>query len=87
MTRRSNWVVPTLALMLASPALSGCQSLSQGLGHRAKARPTAETADDDSGSDQGQDGLSPAKGFFHPTRLSGALSSEGREIERDLGVQ
>jgi len=26
------------------------------------------------------------KGFFKPTRLSGALSSEGADIEHDLGV-
>ena len=43
---------------------------------------SAVTRDDDSGGG----GAGAGKGFLKATRLRGAMSSEGAEIERSLGV-
>jgi hypothetical protein len=71
-----------LILVFGSSALPGCETLQ----HNARTRseddePIATEAKSADSSDS-----SPAKGFFKPSRLSGAWSSEAREVERDLGV-
>jgi hypothetical protein len=45
--------------------------------------PSAAARDEDDGSGE----TAPPKGFFRSTRLPGALSSEGAEIEQHLGIQ
>jgi hypothetical protein len=80
-----------LGLILACgvPALPGCETLK----HETRPRsgpdePRPAKAQPETGEAQPESGEStPAKGFFKPSRLSGALSSEGRDIERSLGVQ
>jgi len=71
-----------LALVCACPALAGCEWIHHGL--RTKADSTAgETGD----STKVEDVKSEApKGFFKSTRLRGAMSDEGREIESSLGI-
>jgi hypothetical protein len=71
-----------LTLLSACVCLAGCETLRQA---------TRSKAD---GPDQGErvadkvEGVKsePSKGFFQSSRLSGAMSNEGREIERDLGI-
>jgi hypothetical protein len=93
MNRRSTWVGPTLALLLACPALSGCETLFHNLRARDRDRLREEhAATSDKEDQEGTDkilGVSspPPKSFFKSSRLSGAWSDEGREIERDLGVR
>lgn len=71
--------------------------LTAGAGCSAPARQTAQSKPpedptawsgssvtrDDSG---GGGGMAGGKGFLKPTRLRGAMSSEGADIERSLGV-
>lgn len=72
-----------LALLCACPALQGCETLHHELRWKAKDTEPA----DDGDSKEGAVNSEPSKGFFHNTRLSGALSDEGRDIERNLGVK
>jgi hypothetical protein len=59
--------------------LPGCE-------HTRNVRPAS--ADLDTEPEEGASHESaPTKGFFKPTRLPGALSDEGAEIERSLGVR
>jgi hypothetical protein len=69
-----------MALISACSFLTGCSSL----GHGAKSKPSEDSIADKVDSVK-QDPA--ASGFFKNSRLSGAMSSEGRDIERDLGVQ
>jgi hypothetical protein len=80
MKRRSIWVAPTLICLLASSFSTGCATLFQGLRSKERDTPPSESTDSDD-PDSGA-----GKKFFKPSRLSGAWSSEGREIERDLGI-
>ena len=74
----------SLALACACPALAGCESLRHGSSPR-------------SGRHGERGRTSPAehpevkseapKGFFKSTRLSGAMSDEGRDIEKSLGIE
>jgi hypothetical protein len=72
-----------LALAAACSALAGCEELRHGL--RSKSVASSEDAANGSGV---QDVKPDApKGFFKSTRLPGAMSDEGREIEKSLGIQ
>lgn len=73
----------SLALACALPALAGCESLRRNL------RPEPEiTADATEKPAEHPEIESEApKGFFKSTRLSGAMSDEGRDIEKSLGIE
>jgi hypothetical protein len=90
MNRRSRWVVPTLVYLLTVPPLAGCETLRQSRRARDDDHfQKAASADNEPGGDKVldvQSSLEERKPFFKPSRLSGAMSSEGREIERDLGI-
>jgi hypothetical protein len=58
--------------------LPGCESLDQ---YRRPRSP------DDVKSDAEESSASDSKGFFKSSRLPGAMSSEGREIEQSLGIR
>jgi hypothetical protein len=42
---------------------------------------------EDAKSDSDDPGVSGTKGFFKSSRVPGALSSEGREVEQSLGIR
>ncbi|MDE2508849.1 MAG: hypothetical protein KGM43_16710 [Planctomycetota bacterium] len=72
------------AAVLITPGLLGCESTRHGLRPRDQVdASSAESADD---ADKNVGSVAP-KGFFKNSRLSGAMSSEGREIENDLGIK
>jgi hypothetical protein len=56
---------------------SGCESLHHTVRPQTENETAATAKPDDS---------TEAKGFFRSGRISGAMSSEGREIERSLGI-
>jgi hypothetical protein len=69
-----------LAIVCAAALLPGCEMLR----HNLRPRSDDDTARvDDAKSEESIE----AKGFFKSSRLSGAMSSEGREIEQSLGVR
>jgi hypothetical protein len=74
-----------LILACGASALPGCETLKH------ETRPRSETDEPRAAESQSEPGDSsestPSKGFFKSSRLSGAMSSEGRDIERSLGVQ
>jgi hypothetical protein len=76
-----------LALGCAGLSLVGCESFPKRKETPATTRsttapiPTEGQAESDSAASAGP------KGFFKSTRLPGAMSSEGAEIEHSLGVQ
>lgn len=78
------WIVPALAGL----SLVGCVWSNQRQGGRtvlskkAEPEPVVTFAEESSGSNDS----APPKGFFKNTHLPGALSSEGAEIERNLGI-
>ena len=71
-------------LVCAGMALPGCETLQHNLRPRSEDdAPRAAEAK----SDEDESGDPPvSKGFFKSSRLSGAMSSEGREIEQSLGI-
>jgi hypothetical protein len=73
-----------LILVCGGSALPGCETLQ----HTLRPRPERdEPPATESTAGAAEPAESPApKGFFKSSRLSGAWSNEGREIERDLGV-
>jgi hypothetical protein len=71
-----------LILVCGSAALPGCETLQH------NARPRSENDEPiatEAKAEESGESTSPKK-FFKPSRLSGAWSSEAREVERDLGV-
>jgi hypothetical protein len=73
-----------LAAACACWSLAGCEWHRQGL-RSADSAQQQETSESDSA--KGAEVKSDApRGFFKATRLPGAMSDEGREIERDLGI-
>jgi hypothetical protein len=64
-----------VAALCTLGALPGCEHLGNTRDSKA-----------DSASDEEEATSHSTKGFFKPTRLPGAMSSEGAEIERSLGV-
>ena len=79
MKRRNLWLSLFLGGCLAASS-TGCELWNR-LGLRQKSNEDTELAEPSKGSDS-----ESTRGFFKPTRLSGALSDEGREIEQHLGV-
>ena len=72
-----------LALACAATAVSGCELFQHEHRIRSIDEPTSEPDEVVTGQDKSETG----KGFFKPGRLSGAMSSEARDIERSLGVK
>ena len=73
----------SLALACACPALAGCESLRHSL--RPDSDATANAVDEP--AEHPELKSEPPKGFFPNTRLSGAMSDEGRDIEKSLGIE
>jgi hypothetical protein len=80
----------TLLFLGLWPLLTGCESMRNSVRHNdSHAKETAAKTEHDGepGSDEVLDvKSSKPRPFFKPSRLSGAMSDEGREIERDLGI-
>ncbi len=72
-----------LALACALPALAGCEGLRRHL--RPDPDATANAKQDP--PEHPELKSDPPKGFFPNTRLSGAMSDEGRDIEKSLGIE
>jgi hypothetical protein len=70
------WIAVGLSLTLG---LSGCQSMGQALRHSSTEKAESQSDDDDVERVKSE--------AFKNSRLSGAMSSEGRDIERSLGVR
>lgn len=77
----------TLAVFL--PTLSGCETIRQAMGLRTNSGGTGDPADSNEiGEDTPLDVKSTRpRAFFQNSRLSGGLSDQAREIERDLGIR
>lgn len=76
-----------LALVCACSALSGCDLLRHE--QRVKSDELAlarEHEHEERTEKAGAVESEPPKGFFSKSRLSGGLSSEARDVERNLGV-
>ena len=91
MSHRLPRIVSALAALVLAPGLTGCETLRHTLRlertHDGKADEAAGKAEVAPDKDVALDVQSPTpKPFFKPSRLSGAMSDEGRDIERDLGV-
>jgi hypothetical protein len=65
-----------LAAVAAAALVAGCETLDHARRPRTQDNATAETEEE-----------REANRFFKSSRVSGAMSSEGREIERSLGIQ
>ena len=79
-----------MGLLVSIASLAGCQS-EHGLLRKAKLAQETESKESptevESDSSKILDVRSDKpKPFFKSSRLSGAMSDEGREIERDLGI-
>jgi hypothetical protein len=78
-----------VSMLSLLPFLSGCTEMRPWLRPRSddpsRIRPTED--ENENGKDKVLDVQSDSKPFFKSSRLSGAMSSEGREIERSLGIQ
>ncbi|HEV3168531.1 MAG TPA: hypothetical protein VGZ22_31280 [Isosphaeraceae bacterium] len=70
----------------ASMVLTGCESLQPFTRKASPEKPAVPVDDGESESSSTTASAGP-KGFFKNSRLPGAMSSEGAEIERSLGVQ
>ncbi len=73
-----------LALLSAFTFFAGCESLNREV--RPKSEPSLEDVAE-AAPMEGEVRSEAPKGFFKSSRLSGAMSDEGREIERDLGIR
>ena len=71
-----------LALAAACSALTGCELFR----HDVRSKSDGGAPDDET-SRIGEVRSEAPKGFFKSSRLPGAMSDEGREIERDLGIR
>lgn len=72
-------------LACAVPVLSGCEWIDHNV--RPRASDDEPRLSDEPASPEAASDTEVAKGFFKSSRLSGAMSSEGRDIERSLGIQ
>jgi hypothetical protein len=78
---RLGWVVGCAGTILA-----GCQSLHP-LGLRSRDDPSATRLITPGKLPESEPEMPEGtKGFFKPSRLHGALSDEGAEVERHLGI-
>lgn len=84
MKRRILWLA--LAIGCAGAGLCGCETLNR-FGRKSGSDADAAHLTAPAESENEESAPAGPKGFFKPTRLSGALSSEGAEIERHLGVK
>jgi hypothetical protein len=74
-----------LALVCACSSLSGCELLDHE--KRSKSNDAVHEREHEDGADKvGAVESAPPKGFFSGSRLPGGLSSESREVERNLGI-
>lgn|GEM_PF-5680526 len=79
-----------MALAIASTVLVGCDLLHNQ--HQLRSKTTeADHEEEEHEEDNVAAKVRPvesesSKGFFHSTRLPGALSDEGRDIEKHLGI-
>ena len=85
MKRRFVRLVLVLGLGCSGMMVSGCETWNGFTRRGSTTEPTPVAVDDGDGAEA--KGPSGPKGFFKSTRLPGAMSSEGAEIERSLGVQ
>jgi hypothetical protein len=69
--------------LLGFAILPGCETLKH-LGQRRDSQTQTQPDEDVEKEKNRPEGL---RNFFKPTRLPGAMSSEGAEVERDLGVR
>jgi hypothetical protein len=76
-----------LSLLGACAPLTGCTELNHGLRSRSDDQARAPSREEEDEPDKVLDVKSEAKPFFKSTRLPGALSNEGREVERSLGIR
>ena len=85
MTRR----IPELCLALACafPALAGCEGLHHNLRRDSDATADASANAKEETPVHPEVKSDPPGGFFKSTRLSGAMSDEGRDIEKSLGLE
>jgi hypothetical protein len=72
-----------LALACAFPALAGCEGLHRNL----RPDPDALANAQEDPPEHPEIKSEPPQGFFKSTRLSGAMSDEGRDIEKSLGIE
>jgi hypothetical protein len=78
-----------LLLACAVSVLSGCEWIDHNVRPRAsddEPRPPEVATDPEVSKSFFSEPEAP-KSFFKSSRLSGAMSSEGRDIERSLGIQ
>ncbi|MHC5537120.1 hypothetical protein ACYOEI_02650 [Singulisphaera rosea] len=73
-----------LAMLYACTALGGCDLLRHET--RSESHDSASDDESDEESKPGKIKSEAPRGFFKSTRLPGGMSDEGREIERDLGI-
>ena len=88
MIRRSQGVLPALSAVVLGTglALAGCDSLHHGVRQKDKDEPAADAKKEPDGSQVYDVQAKTKEPFFKPTRLPGAMSDEGRDIERDFGI-
>lgn len=91
-TRLGRMVPIGLAVAAVFGCAAGCEQVNR---FASKPQPSddevvralrEETREEDEGSPEDQEARNMVRKFFKPNRLSGALSSEAAEIERNLGV-
>jgi hypothetical protein len=82
MNRRFRSLGVALTLVGSVPALAGCETWRNSL-RKPDHDPSAASEIDTS---KIHDVQTPGKPFFKSSRLPGAMSDEGREIESDLGI-
>ena len=85
-TMKKPWIALGLTLAFGLPTLSGCETLSQSIRKNSGDKP--KSADDDDSEEVGKVSSQAPKGFWSGSanRLSGAMSSEGRDVEHSLGI-
>ena len=76
-----------LSLLGVCASLMGCTELNHGLRSRSDDQARARPREEENEPDKVLDVKSESKPFFKSTRLPGALSDEGREVERSLGIR
>jgi hypothetical protein len=77
----------SLSLLGLIPSLSGCTEMHHWLRPRSDDQARARPGEEEDDKDKVLDVKSEKKPFFRPSRLPGAMSSEGADIERSLGIQ
>jgi outer membrane murein-binding lipoprotein Lpp len=88
MIRRSQGALSALSAVVLGTclALAGCDSLHHGVRQKDKDESAAEAKKEPDGSEVYDVQSKTKQPFFKPSRLPGAMSDEGRDIENDLGI-